>query len=322
MYRKNSNYYKAIKEIRASLAKKKKAKTYQRRSKGYLRSSGLTKFYGKNNVELKWHDTMLVNSGTDVGSWTTGMVPMNTGVSFPGVTFFGAKLLAADTLTGTSYSDLGLCAVPQGTEPWERIGRKITVTKLSIRFQIGLAPWLQSNTTMDGQVAASLVRIIIGIDKQTNGTALTVTDLFEANMGASNNIVIQDHAASGNHGATAGHDISYYQNLANSERFLILADKTIKISPQTSMINTSTGSIGNGVQFHDIKTLKYNKRLNLPIEYKSTAGALTEITSNSIFVCVMPSYPKSFSSRTNGEAFAVNDNVLISMHSRIRFTDQ
>lgn len=163
-----------------------------------------------------------------------------------------------------------LVAVPAGTGESERVGRKITVRALHLRYVC-----LMNNQTTPGATDDG-VRVIVYWDKQCNGTAATVTDILE----------------------TA--DYLSFNNLANKNRFMILMDKQHDIS--------LTAGAGNGtanVFGAKAITKSMHKRLNIPIEFSSTTGGLTEIRSNNLGVLVISD----------------NGNITYTATARIRYTD-
>ncbi len=182
---------------------------------------------------------------------------------------------AAASAQGTIGADAGpqagtILAIAQGTAEQQRIGRKITITNINIRGNFTLPPGATFSSDMG--------RLIIYLDKQCNGATAAVTDIIKTN--------------------TVNECYRDFLNLSNSGRFVILQDLyfTMNSSCNDATIN----------QFGEInKTHKYNKRCSIPIEYSSTAGAITEIKSNNI--CTL----------------FVNHNAQIEYTAdvRIRFTD-
>lgn len=140
--------------------------------------------------------------------------------------------------------------VAQGTAEDERIGRKIIVRSIAARFQIQLP----SGTNQADLTGGDTTRIIIFIDKQCNGVATAVLDLLE----------------------TAVFDS--FRNLSNQNRFVILSDRFFTFNRLVAMTDgTNTASTPTV-----IKDWRFYKKLNLPIEFDSTSGAITGIQSNCI----------------------------------------
>lgn len=145
--------------------------------------------------------------------------------------------------------------IPQGVTEIQRIGRKCTLKSINWKFRLSIPEQDAVGTPASGDV----LRIILYQDKQTNGAAAVTTDILENST------------------------IHSYRNLANSTRFNVLMDKLI-------VLNYSTlASDGAGVVSQDIvrKEFTFYKKCNIPIEYNSTTGALTEIRTNNIGICLV-----------------------------------
>lgn len=102
------------------------------------------------------------------------------------------------------------------------------------------------------------VRIILYLDKQCNGTAATVTQILESD------------------------DFQSFNNLSNKSRFRTLMDRVYDLN--------ATAGMGNGTANDTVATQINDslfKKVNLPIEYDSTAGAIAEIRSNNICMLIL-----------------------------------
>lgn len=144
--------------------------------------------------------------------------------------------------------NVSLNLIPQDTTESGRIGRKVIIKNLYLHGQIILPSTNTAASTSD------IIRIIYYIDKQCNGATAQVTDIL----------------------TTA--DFRSFRNLANQERFIILKDKFYDLNAQCQASGTAqtTGDLA----FH----IKMYKKLDLPVEFSSTTGAITEIKSNNIGV--------------------------------------
>ncbi len=183
--------------------------------------------------------------------------------------FDTVKAATAAATTGT-ISNLSLNLIPQGVTESQRIGRKCTIKSLHIRGEYTLP------TTSTPASTTDRVRTIIYLDKQTNGVTATVTGILES-------------AA-----------INSFNNLANQSRFTILSDKTF------SMNMTAGAYDGTNDQFGKIsRPFMYNKKCNIPIEFDSTTGAITEIRSNNLGLLTISQ---------------VGD-VLLAYTARVRYSD-
>lgn len=139
----------------------------------------------------------------------------------------------------TTSQQLLINGVDDGASPIQRIGRRITMTSLSIRFVGALA-----STTAGG----SPIRLAVIYDRQSNGVAPLVTDVFQGDL------------------------IATQMNLANSRRFKVIVDENIE----------SLGTAGpQGFQRH------IYRKLNLPVEFNDNSTAtITSITSGSLYAFV------------------------------------
>jgi len=132
--------------------------------------------------------------------------------------------------------------VPQGTTDVTRIGNKITATNINIH---GIAT-LDSSLTAP---TAANFRVIVFIDYQANGATAAVTDILK----------------------TAS--IVSFRNMDQVDRFKILEDFVIRLTP---------GVIGSIASDNCNMRWAVNKKVNIPIHFSSTTGAITELKSNNI----------------------------------------
>ncbi len=100
--------------------------------------------------------------------------------------------------------------------------------------------------TQHANATSTFVRVVLVHDKQTNQANFSDADLFTD--------------------STALDIIVSALNIDNKYRFHVLLDVTIALS-----------AAGNTA-----KTLKFYKKLNMPIRYDANAGDITDITSNSL----------------------------------------
>ncbi len=153
----------------------------------------------------------------------------------------GTALAVAGVITSPSLN-----IVPQGITESERVGRKMIIKKVNIRWLLQM----NSNTTE----TADVVRVIVVLDKQTNKTAFSITDVLET-------------ASEGS-----------FNNLANKNRFVILMDRYEAINKQVD--------IGTNVNEYTQAWEWFSKPLNIPIEFDNSVatGAVSSQTSNNIAV--------------------------------------
>lgn len=154
---------------------------------------------------------------------------------------------------GGTVSEQSIVDVAQGTAEDERIGRKCTIRSINWRFEIRLLN--QANT---GAPGVDVIRVIMYLDKQCNGATATVTEILESN------------------------DYQSFNNLANKSRFRTLMDRTYALN-LTAASGADATAEWTGTNLQDT----FFKKVNIPIEFDSTTGAITEIRSNNIGILLL-----------------------------------
>ncbi len=172
---------------------------------------------------------------------------------------------------GTTTNSLNLIA--QGVTESERIGRKCTLKSISWSYDFKL-PEIDAQAT---PAAGDTVRLMVYLDKQCNGATATVTDILESA------------------------DFHSFKNLANSSRFVTLLDRRVELNYE------GLASDGAGVvsQAQNIQYGSWHKACNIPIEFDSVTGAITEIRSNNVGVLLM----------------SINGVAVFKSKFRLRFSD-
>lgn len=163
-----------------------------------------------------------------------------------------------------------LCLIPQGTTESTRIGRKCVIKSIQMRGRLLFTPGAATT-------GACTTHLYLILDKQANGAAAAATDVMTSTAFADS-----------------------FHNLANSQRFVVL-----KAWHHT--FNCTAGV--SGAYNPMVKYLECFKKCNVPIEYSSTTGAITEIRSNNIFLLA--------GGDGNGD-----DLVQFVGNTRLRFSDQ
>lgn len=165
--------------------------------------------------------------------------------------------------------------IPQGTTQSERIGRRVVVKKIIVKYSITLNESDSSTTTND------YLRFIVYQDKQCNGAAATAANILAL---------------------IGGHGVLSNRNLSNSARFKILKDQKTAITSEASIYQEVATNL---VNMEKIKWEEFYLECNIPLEFDSTTGAITEIRSNNIGYLL------------------ISDGGLIDVSStfRIRYTD-
>ncbi len=148
--------------------------------------------------------------------------------------------------------------VAQNTSETGRIGRNIVLKKIMFKGELNL----QSQSGVDAVFDSNdHVRLILYLDKQTNGAIAAVADILETTGVGSQNS---------------------FRNLANSKRFVILYDKKWELHANISE--------GVGATFQSAAVtvpVEFFMNVNLPIEFDSTTGGISEMQSNNIgFIAV------------------------------------
>lgn len=205
-------------------SKKSKQRTYISKAQtGYLRTGGL---YGKfdplivGRPEKKYKDTVIA----------------------------AAVIPVAGSCIAASGGSASLNVLVQDSSATGRVGRKVTLKNVYIHGAITLP------STGVNANATDIVRIILYIDKQTNGVTPAVADLLDTAVGGYNS----------------------FRNLSNVERYIILKDKFISVSAATTVAAVNTGVVS--VEY------KIYKKIECGIEFSGNTGAVTEVRSNNLCV--------------------------------------
>lgn len=155
---------------------------------------------------------------------------------------------------GATIAKDSVLTIIQGVSESQRIGRKCTVRGINWRFRLTLASTAVAGSTSD------IVRVMLYVDKQTNGAAATATDIL----------------------ATA--DFQSFNNLSNKGRFLVLMDRTYALSAQAGSGRGATDTLSYG---ETAVVDSYYKRCSIPIEYTAGTGAIAEMPSNNVGVLLL-----------------------------------
>ncbi len=153
--------------------------------------------------------------------------------------------------------------IAQGDDQNQRIGRKIVVTDLLWNGTVNLKGSIPGTADVVNSNWDE-VRIIMYIDKQCNGAALSPKTLL-----------VQTE------------DIETYRNIENASRFQVIWDKRLKVhgTPLLGGNGSATEmAVGSG-----FNTFKYHWRGRLPVEYDSSFvdGRISTIRTNNIGAVVV-----------------------------------
>lgn len=136
--------------------------------------------------------------------------------------------------------------------------------------------------------AYARVRLIIGLDKQCNGTVAAPDDVLDVTQ------PLPFHA---------------FRNTTNSGRFVILKDKIFTMNPTGGNFDVTdplTGFTSESIAFN------WNFNIDKVFEWQGATGQLIEIKSNNLFMLAVSE---------NQIAGAPATQVILNVHSRVRYTD-
>ncbi len=159
--------------------------------------------------------------------------------------FFDTAVDLSTATAGTVVASMNL--IPQGTGEAERVGRKCTLRSINYRYTMTL------NTTGTIANTSATVRVIVFHDKQANGATATVTNILESAAFLS------------------------FNNLANKNRFRTLHDKIYSLESHAGAGNGTSDGFAEATTFGSAFI-----KCNIPLEFDSTAGAITELKSSNI----------------------------------------
>jgi len=161
-----------------------------------------------------------------------------------------------------------ICLVDAGDSKSQRTGRRIHVHSIQIRARLSFDP-------STGTVGSTTADMYLILDKQCQGTAAAVGDVF-----------------------TGGNLSVALTNPDNHDRFEILKRWNFVMHSNAGVSGAYAGVVDQ---------IDYLTLCNIPIIYNNTTGALTEITSNNIFLIA--------------GSTGTDDLITVSGRARLRFTD-
>lgn len=155
---------------------------------------------------------------------------------------------AVVSLTGDILTSVVLIA--QGTGESQRVGRKLVITSISMRWLIGLNEVTNAGDVPEGDIC----RIIVFMDRQSNGAEAAVLDILE----------------------TAA--VLSYRNLSKTGRFQILYDKIHTLNRMVAVTDgTNTSTTPETERY-----LTWHKKCRIPVEFNDVNGVISELTTNNI----------------------------------------
>ncbi len=165
--------------------------------------------------------------------------------------FFDLDIDQSPVAVGGNITD-SVNEIAQGVTETTRIGRKCTIKSINWRFKISLPASTTSASTSD------VIRVMLYLDKQANGATAAVADILESA------------------------DFQSFNNLSNKSRFRTIMDRTYDLNVPSGGGDGTTEDYGEVTE-----TDTLFKKVNVPIEFNSTAGAITELTSNNFGVLLI-----------------------------------
>ncbi len=168
---------------------------------------------------------------------------------------------AVVAVAGT-IAQVSCLTIKEGNGESDRIGRKLTVRSVQWRYKLTLP-----NLTGNLASLPDTVRVILYLDKQTNGATATAALILQTD------------------------DYQSFYNMANQSRFRILCDKTHTLKAAASGAGDGTVNDFSMTQ----QNYQFSMRLNIPIEYDSSAntGVITSMRTNNIGVLLVGSDGKA-----------------------------
>lgn len=159
--------------------------------------------------------------------------------------------ISATTSTAGSIINDSLNLVEQGTDEDQRVGRSIFVTEVAAKYTITLPTVTASATQPDSDV----VRVVVFLDFQANGTTAAVTDVLDSV------------------------DIHSFVNLANQERFLVMEDKILDIvALATDYISGAANYYSPSVHVED----SFSQFTMFGVDFSGTTGVIGEVSSANV----------------------------------------
>lgn len=167
------------------------------------------------------------------------------------------NVIDTNPVASTGFVTSSIVNIREGLGAQERLGRKITLVHIGWNFQIKLA-------LIDEQplpASSDTVRMIVYLDKQCNGAAITATDLL------------------------AEASLRSFRNLNNKGRFVIFMDELYDIE-YTGLSWEAEEKVSQASIIH---TYRRAIDLQVEIDYDGSPGAIGDITSNNVSVFMISS---------------------------------
>jgi len=165
-----------------------------------------------------------------------------------------------------------LSLIPQGVTESTRVGRKCTIKSIQINGVMTHVPAAAATSSF-------ILSVALVQDTQTNGAAAAVSDVYDM---VGNALPVS------------------VRNIENGDRFKILKRWDIPFT-SASGVTTAYNNVSKKWDFY--------KKCQIPLEFSSTTGAITELKSNNVFIVAGTS------------TAAADDTVTVNGICRLRFSD-
>lgn len=166
--------------------------------------------------------------------------------------FFDTAVNFTFDLTGEIPASGQWALIPQGDTESTRDGRLATIKSIQFRGKI-----INVDNTAPLQ---GILYLWVVLDRQANGAAAAFTDVFDSTDA-----------------------VSCMIELNNSKRFRILKKL---VFPMAQLLGDGADSSANaGSAGNTAIPVEFYIPCNIPMDWSSTTGAITEIRSNNIFIC-------------------------------------
>lgn len=199
-----------------------------------------------------------------------------TGGSYGRYAGRGAEYKFFDTANSFTFDTTGevpatgqLNLIPQGVTESTRVGRKCVLKSIQMKGIVNSVPGA-------GGVGSTTAFMYLVLDKQANGAAAAVTDVLTGNLLT-----------------------TAMRNLSNSQRFVVLKKWAWTLTAQAG-VATAFAVTQRRFEFY--------KKCNIPLEFSSTTGAITELRSNNLFLLA-------------GADNNSDDTIQMIGNTRVRFSD-
>ncbi len=169
--------------------------------------------------------------------------------------FFDSNITSSSVAIGGSVLSPSLMIIDQGTSVSTMLGKKIIVTKVMVQGFIELPD--QISTTQGNVVESDTIKLFVYLDKQCNGTAATVANVFESG------------------------DINTFREIDTTTQFTMI--KTLTRTIKTTVTAFDDGGVNTWSS--NFTTVPFSVMIScrLPIEYSGTTGRdITNIRSNNV----------------------------------------